>query len=277
MDDDDMTHAASQKVWPFALTRSVNTGFRIVVAPDFLMDDDRQFLLHDVADGDTSDDVVYVREYRGRGSQRLWLLYRVVYLKASDVGLDGEYAMSGPRRTPLIEGVVCRRQPEQPTTLATEELFADVHRTCGEAVQAFFEADIATHPVSRSQALSPPATGRFMTTVEQKPYLAEGSSPTVAFDGRRPSGTNRRSSATTLRSVVFSALGRCTRPRPAGRRARVPVDGPGRMAAGRDRPQSSSETGQPGQAGGSWRRRLGRIAGVIVLALLIVFVIRKLK
>ncbi|MFI2367991.1 hypothetical protein [Streptomyces sp. NPDC018833] len=272
--DDDMTHAEPQKVWPFALTRSVNTGFRIVVAPDFLVDADRQFLLHDVADGDTSDDVVYVREYRGHGSQRLWLLYRVVYLKASDVGLDGEYAMSGPRRTPLIEGVVCRRRPERPTTLATEELFADVHRRCGVAVREFFEADTVTHPVSRSQELSPPATGRSMSTVEQKPYLAEGSSPTAAFDGRRPSGTHPRFSTTALRSAVVSVLGRGPGPASAGRAAGVRVDGPGRASAGRDRPHHGSETGRPRRSLG---RQLARAAAVIVLAVLVVFAIRKLK
>ncbi|WHM40029.1 hypothetical protein [Streptomyces sp. BPTC-684] len=271
--DDDMTHAALQKVWPFALTRSVNTGFRIVVAPDFLVDADRQFLLHDVADGDISDDVVYVREYQGHGSQRLWLLYRVVYLKASDVGLDGEYAMSGPRRTPLIEGVVCRRQPERPTTLATEELFADVHRSCGVAVREFFEADIVTHPVSRSQELSPPASGRSMPTVEQKPYLAEGSTPTTP-EGRRPSGAHARFSATALRSAVSSAFGRGPGPASAGRAAGIRVDGPGRASAGRARPHHSSETGQPRRALG---RQLVRAAAVIVLAVLVVFAIRKLK
>lgn len=277
--DDGMRDAARPRAWPFAITRSVNTGFRIVVAPDFLVDADKQSLLHDVADGEADVNAVYVREYRGGDFQRLWLLYRVVYLKGADVGLDGEYAMSGPRRTPLIEGVVCRERPERPAALATEELFADIHRTCGTAVRVFFKADLGDYPVNRSQELTPPDVGLRMPTSEREPYVA-GRSTVTAPCGRRPTGRPRRYSAAALRSAVFSALGRIRSTAPVGD-AGIHLHGHGRRSPGMGRPQNGSKaqrSGQsrPGRPRGSLGRRLVRAAAVIVFAVLAVFVFRKL-
>lgn len=260
-------------IWPFALTRSVNTGFRIVVAPAFLVDHDKQALLHDAADGEPDEGAVYVREYRQPGSQQLWLLYRVVYLKASDVGLHGEYAMSGPRRTPLIEGVVCR---EQPSHLATKEFFADIHRACARAVRMFFEADVSSHPVSRSQEIVPPLSGLPMPIVELKPYLAEGSIPT-ALDGRRPPGAPGHPSTSWPRFDLFATFGRVRRTAPDRSGAGTPVGHHGRRAAKTDRPHHGSETGRPGKPRRSFGRRLAGAAAVIVLAMLVGFAIRKFK
>ncbi|MGN9814075.1 hypothetical protein ACTMUQ_01865 [Streptomyces sp. SD11] len=270
---DGMKHSepAEVEVWPFAVTRSVNTGFRIVAAPDFLVDEDRYSLLHDVTTGDPTDDSVYRREYRVRGSEPLRLLYRVVYLKASDVGLDGDYAMSGPRRTPLIEGVVCRTPSGPP---ATRELFAEVHSRCGADVRAFFEADSTTHPVSPFPSFAAPGTGETVRVADLDPYLADDPSladapylaegmDSTAPTGRRPSGI-RRLAATAL-SAVLSALGLRT-----GRQAGT-VPGEGGEGAGAPGYARGGGT-SPGPA-----RRLGRAAGAIVLTVLIVLLVRKFK
>ncbi|MET7850149.1 hypothetical protein AB0D78_34135 [Streptomyces avermitilis] len=257
-----MNHSTPVQVWPFALTRSVNTGFRIVAAPDFLVDEGRYSLLHDVTAGDPTDDAVYRREYRVRGSESLCLLYRVVYLKASDVGLDGEYAMSGPRRTPLIEGVVCRTPPKP---AATQELFAEVHRRCAADVRAFFEADTTTHPVSPFPSFDAPETGESVRVVDLDPYLTEGSTET-AREGRRP--TRIRRLATAALSAVLSALG--LRP---GRQAGT-VSGEGGQGVVPPEPARGGGTGHPAP---SRPRRLARAAGAIVLTVLVVLVVRKLK
>ncbi|MEU9784310.1 hypothetical protein AB0H92_25625 [Streptomyces phaeochromogenes] len=257
-----MKHSAPVQVWPFVLTRSVNTGFRIVAAPDFLVDEDRYSLLHDVTAGDPTDDAVYRREYRVRESESLRLLYRVVYLKASDVGLEGEYAMSGPRRTPLIEGVVCRTSPEPP---ATQELFAEVHRRCGADVRAFFEADTTTRPVSPLPSFGAPETGETVRVVDLDPYPMEGSTVTTPWGRHRP---RIRRFATAALSAVLSALGLRT-----GRQAGN-VSGEGGQGLV---PPEPTRGGTTGRAAPGRPRRLARAAGAIVLTLLLVLVIRKLK
>ncbi|MFD3374512.1 MULTISPECIES: hypothetical protein [unclassified Streptomyces] len=260
--DHGMKHSEPVQVWPFALTRSVNTGFRIVAAPDFLVDEDRYSLLHDVTAGDPTDDAVYRREYRVRESESLRLLYRVVYLKASDVGLDGEYAMSGPRRTPLIEGVVCRTSSGPP---ATQELLAEVHRRCGADVRAFFEADTTTRPVSPLPSFGAPETGETVRVVELDPYPMEGSTVTTPW-GRHLSRLRRF--ATAALSAVLSALGLRT-----GRRTGTVSGEGGRGPV----PPEPTRGGTTGQAAPGRSRRLARAAGTIVLTLLLVLVIRKLK
>ncbi|MER5572672.1 hypothetical protein [Streptomyces massasporeus] len=257
-----MKHVAPVQVWPFALTRSVNTGFRIVAAPDFLVDEGRYSLLHDVTAGDPTDDAVYRRECRGRESESLCLLYRVVYLKASDVGLDGEYAMSGPRRTPLIEGVVFRTPPGPS---ATQELFAEVHRRCGTDVRAFFLADSTTHRVSPLSSFDAPETGENVRVLDLDPYITEGSSPT-AREGRHPSRPRRLAAAAL--SAVLSALGLR-----AGRKAGT-VLGEGGQGPVPLEPAHGGGTGHPAPGR---PRRLARAAGAIVLTVLVVLVIRKLK
>ncbi|MET9764109.1 hypothetical protein ABZ016_34490 [Streptomyces sp. NPDC006372] len=271
--DHGMKHSSSVEVWPFALTRSVRTGFRIVAAPDFLVDEHRHSLLHDVTAGDPTEDAVYRREYRGRGSESLFLLYRVVYLKAADVGQDGEYAMSGPRRTPLIEGVVCRTPPGAP---ATQELLADVHRRCRADVRAFFEADTTAHPVSPCPSFAAPETGETLRVVDLDPYLTEPSpsegSTVTAHPGRRPSRIPRIARA--LLSAVLSALGL----RPDRQVADAGDSVPGEGGKNPVSPEQARGGGTGAGHPASGRpRRLARTAGAILLTVLVFLVIRKLK
>ncbi|MEU9253816.1 hypothetical protein AB0D66_18405 [Streptomyces sp. NPDC048270] len=257
-------NTATVGVWPFALTRSVKTGFRVVVAPDFLVDAGSYSLLHDATGGDVDESAVYVREHRGHGTGPLWLLYRVVHLKAADVGLDGEYAMNGPRRTPLVEGIVCRTPPK---SLATQELFAEVHRRCAAEVREFFVADTTTRPVTRSRAFSASATGVALQVVEPAPV--EGS-PLTAVHGRRPSRARRL--ATRLLSAVLRSLG--LRPGRQGASLGSPR-GHGR-GQGPVPSESVPREGTP-RTGPHWPLRAARTAGLIALGVVVVFVIRKFK
>ncbi|MGW1956971.1 hypothetical protein ACWCPI_30175 [Streptomyces sp. NPDC001920] len=270
--DDGMKNSAPVQVWPFALTRSVTTGFRIVAAPDFLMHGGRYALLHDVTAGDPADDAVYRREYRGQGPETLYLLYRVVHLKACDVGLDGEYAMSGPRRTPLVEGIVCRTPPGPS---ATQELFAEVHRRCKADVRAFFEADTTAHPVAPFPSFDAPQTGETVRVVDLDPYVAQDTAWTKDLDegrtstaraGRRTPGVRRL--VTAALSAVLSALGL----RADRQTGTVPGDG----GQGPVRPEPARGSGA-GHHAPSRARRLARAAGAVVLTVLVALVIRKLK
>ncbi|GGQ78616.1 hypothetical protein [Streptomyces pilosus] len=257
-----MKHSAPVHVWPFAITRSVNTGFRVVAAPDFLVDAHRHALLHDVTEGEPTEDAVYRREYRGAGAVPLFLLYRIVHLKAADVGRDGEYAMSGPRRTPLIEGVVCRTPSGPP---ATRELFDEVHRRCVADVRAFFDADTAARPVTPCPSFEAPETGETLRIEDLDPY-PKAVSTLPPFRAPRPSWLRRLVPA--VLSALRSALGLRTGRQPAGRRGAAP--GAGGKVAG-----SSSEP--PGEGGKGPGRRLARTAGAVVLSALIAFLVRKLK
>ncbi|PJE99532.1 hypothetical protein CUT44_03165 [Streptomyces carminius] len=180
------TAASGPRVWPFVITRSVRTGFRIVVAPDFLLDVGQHHLLADVASGEVSDEVVYLREYRDKGDDSLWLLYRIGYLRGADIGREEEYVLHGSRRTPLIEGVVCRTRPDFD---ATGELLTRVHRTCAEAVRSFFEADSEDHPVHGGAEFGVPeagrGAGRALPVEEQGPYHS-GRNIQAALQGRHP-------------------------------------------------------------------------------------------
>lgn len=261
---DGMSRLAPVPVWPFAITRSVNTGFRVVAAPDFLVDANLHALLHDVTAGDATDDAVYRREYRGKRAEPLFLLYRVVCLKAADVGRDGEYAMSGPRRTPLIEGVVSRTLPGP---AATRELFADVHRLCVADLRAFFETDTAGHPVTGRPSFDAPTTGEPLRIVDLDPYPEEASK---APRGRRPKRLRRLVAA--VLSAVRSALGRRTGRPHAGRREGVPGEG-GKVAG----PPSGPAGDGAGPSAPARPRRPARTAGAVVLSVLIALIIRKLK
>lgn len=171
----------THRAWPFAITRSVRTGFRIVVAPDFLVEAKQHSLLADAAGGEVSDEVVYRREYHDRGAERLWLLYRVVYLKKEDVGLGDEFDRRD-RRTPLIEGLVLRTRPGFE---ATGELFALVHEACLSTVREFYLEDSGTFPVHRSEELPEvPDTGQPLRIKDQAPYVSERNLE-AALPGRR--------------------------------------------------------------------------------------------
>lgn len=160
---------AARHSWPFTITRAVRTGFTIVVAPDFLVDADRHHLLADVAGGEVSQEHVYLREYRDRGSVRLWLLYRVVYLTKEDVGGDEGFDAQN-RRTPLIEGVVCRTRPDFDVT---DELFTRVHELCGPTVWAFYTKDSESFPVKPAPPFGAPTSGYVLRIVQQDPYVSE--------------------------------------------------------------------------------------------------------
>ncbi|MFF9899253.1 hypothetical protein [Streptomyces longispororuber] len=207
--------------WPFAITRSVDTGFHVVVAPDFLVSCNLHHLLSDVAAGQAAEDTAYLREYRDRGNLRLWVLYKVSHLRGADVGLDSEYALHGSRRTPLVEGMVCLDRPQPPT----DGLFDWVHEVCAAPVKAFFTADSDDHPVSSSAYAEPPATGTALRVAEADPYRSERNLQ-AALPGRRP--PSARPSPPVTRAV------------PAGHRqdAADPGTGPGRhgrVEAGRCR------------------------------------------
>ncbi|MFH8746844.1 hypothetical protein ACH4GK_15905 [Streptomyces rimosus] len=234
----------TQEVWPFAITRSVNTGFRIVVAPGFLVLYDQHHLLADVAGGDVSDEHVYLREYRDHGTQSLWLLYRVVYLLGADVGQDGEFALHGSRRTPLVEGVVCRDRPSG----ATGELFETVRRNCAEPLRLFFTSDSGTYPVHPSEPVEAVLDDGSPLRVEEEPAYRSERNVQAALQGRRhPPATSWHVGRDGVRAGT------------AGERAaaRRPGDGrTGAAAAG-----AGADRGRG--AGARLRRRVGGPARVI--------------
>ncbi|MGW6054426.1 hypothetical protein [Streptomyces sp. NPDC055189] len=173
--------ATKGSAWPFAITRSVDTGFHIVVAPDFLIACNLHHLLSDVASGEAAEATAYLREYQDRGHRGLWVLYRVGYLRGSHLGSDADYVLHGGRRTPLVEGIVCVERPGPPT----DDLFDWVHGICAEPVRAFFTADSDTHPVCPSAGAEPPATGTALHMIEAGPYHSERNLQ-VALTGHRP-------------------------------------------------------------------------------------------
>ncbi|MEU5399130.1 hypothetical protein ABZ348_07510 [Streptomyces sp. NPDC005963] len=174
-------HIEHGAAWPFAITRSVKTGFRIVVAPDFLVDAEQHHLLSDAAGGTVSEDVVYRREFRDRGAVRLWLLYRVVYLRGGDVGLDDDFDRH-TRRTPLIEGVVYRSGPGPE---ATDAFFTLLHELCLPTIRAFYLEDSSSFPLYRSLPIAAAGTGRTLRVEAQTPYLSERNVQ-AALRGRHP-------------------------------------------------------------------------------------------
>ncbi|MEU4492138.1 hypothetical protein AB0F96_01435 [Streptomyces sp. NPDC023998] len=235
-------------VWPFAITRSVDTGFHIVVAPDFLVACDLHHLLSDVVAGEAAEGIAYLRQYRDRGTRRLWVLYRVGHLRGADVGLNTEYALHGTRRTPLVEGVVCDEEgrPPQPT----DDFFDWIHGACAESVRAFFTADSGTHPVCASEGAKPPDTGTALRVVEETPYRSERNLQ-VALAGHHPSPPRFASPA--------------ARPVRSSSREGVAAAGPGTARGER------VDVDRGGHAGCVRRvrlaRRLALAAGVVALGL----------
>jgi hypothetical protein len=172
---------AEGSAWPFAITRSVDTGFHIVVAPDFLIACNLHHLLSDVVSGEAAEATAYLRQYQDRGRLGLWVLYRVDYLRGADVGSEGEYVLHGSRRTPLVEGIVCVGRPGS----STDDLFDWIHRICAEPVKAFFTADSDIHPVCPSAGAEPPVTGTALRVVEENTYRSERNLQ-VALTGHHP-------------------------------------------------------------------------------------------
>ncbi|MFI0724264.1 hypothetical protein [Streptomyces sp. NPDC021224] len=197
--------SSCRRAWPFVITRAVRTGFTIVVAPDFLADVRRHSLLGDVAGGEVSQEHAYLREYRDQGSVRLWLLYRVVYLTKQDVGGDDSFEAMN-RRAPLIEGVVCRTEPEFD---ATEELFTRVHELCGPAVRDFYTEDSDTFPVRPWGPLDPQVSGHALRIVRKGPYVSERNLQ-AALRGPhpRPLGTPAPAVPTPVPAAGPAGLGR---------------------------------------------------------------------
>lgn len=187
-------------VWPFAITRAVTAGFQVVVAPGFLVEHDAHYLLADAAGGEVSQDNAYLREFRDRDGRRLWLLYRVVHLKGSDVGRQGEYAMHGARRTLLVEGAVCTERPGG----ATEGLFARVRRACADPVREFFVEDSESYQVHKSEPIAVEPGGTPVRTVEQPAYRSERNLQT-ALAGCRPGPRERASDAAVPAAAATDA------------------------------------------------------------------------
>ncbi|MEV5597142.1 hypothetical protein [Streptomyces sp. NPDC052496] len=238
------TPGPTQEFWPFAITRSVHTGFRIVVAPGFLVRYDQHHLLADVTGGDVSDDHVYLREYRDQGTLSLWLLYRVVYLRGADVGQGGEFALHGSRRTPLVEGVVCRNRPSG----ATGELFGTVRRVCAEPLRLFFTSDSGTYPVHPSEPVDAVPGDGSPLRVEEEPAYRSARNVQAALQGRRhPPATSWSVGHDGVR--VGTARERVTARRPGDSRT-------GAAAAGADADRGRG-------AGARLRRRVGGPARVV--------------
>ncbi|MFF7467370.1 hypothetical protein [Streptomyces sp. NPDC008092] len=167
--------------WPFVITRTASHDFQVVVAPRFLADTRTHGLLTSVAGGEVSDDSAYLREYRDRSGNSLWLLYRVVYLTGADVGQDVEYVRNHGRRTPLMEGVVRRDRPR--TDEATRELFQLVHGLYADVVKDFHDADSDTFGVRPADEVRVPARGALLPCVTQDTYHSQRSIQ-AALSGR---------------------------------------------------------------------------------------------
>jgi hypothetical protein len=122
--------------WPFLISRGRDTGYRTIVAPDFLCNLGRRGLLLEVAGGDIREgDVATYRAILGQGTNvgDLSVVYRTIPARGTDIDIEGDLLRDRQgRRIALVEGVVLRgRQP------AVDVRSGDLERTHHAVIAAF--------------------------------------------------------------------------------------------------------------------------------------------
>ncbi|MFE7189715.1 hypothetical protein [Kitasatospora sp. NPDC057541] len=176
--------APRRTAWPFAIVCTPTGGFAVAAAPDVLVARRQTALLGDSASGEPGDHA-YLREVTGSDGATLWLLYRVVPLKAAEVGQPGEWARSGSRAAPLTEGVVLL---ERPARAPGAEYFDAVHERVGGAVREYFLADDPKRPARPFPGTTnDPAEGEPLRLVVLDRMTRE--EPLHVADVRFPAGT----------------------------------------------------------------------------------------
>jgi hypothetical protein len=108
------------RAWPYAVTRSVTSGYQAIVAPGFLADAGLAYVLEYASRQETPEsDAVTVREVLGATHEPLSLAYRVLEARADRYGLGGEEVLEdgAGRAIRIFEGLVLRLPAERVSSI----------------------------------------------------------------------------------------------------------------------------------------------------------------
>ncbi len=149
------------KTWPFLVSRNAVFDYRVVVAPQYMIDNKVTSLLAKAAGGDVTQSMsaihreVYHPNLEGGASS---LIFRIIEANTQYIGLEGNEALKDQYGRPilLIEGFVVREQISIDPIVVTEDDLLNAHRSMQEDFQTFWHETSSTPTVRPSRPLSLP-------------------------------------------------------------------------------------------------------------------------
>lgn len=122
------------KAWPFLVSRNRTSGYKVVVAPNFMVESGQSNLLANLVVGEPTQKPVY-REVNLPTLGSMSIVYRVVYARGNQALLDDEFG----RPILWIEGLVFREKVGNYDI--TEQLLDKARLQTNNAFQEFWNSD----------------------------------------------------------------------------------------------------------------------------------------
>ena len=142
------------EAWPFLVSRNRKFGYRTVVAPQFLYDQNLSGILAETAGGDVTErGHANYREIQGPGFGQITLIFRVVRARENHIGLDSNVELVDQHGRPidLIEGIVLKGKAWEPAV--TNNDLQHAHEQIEEAYREFWNNTISLPTVQPSTSI----------------------------------------------------------------------------------------------------------------------------
>jgi tetratricopeptide (TPR) repeat protein len=152
----------SIEAWPFLVSRNATFDYRVVVAPQYMIDNKASSLLAKAAGGDVTKPMSAICREVSHPNPEVGdstLIFRIVEANNEHIGLEGNEALKDHygRTIRLIEGFVVRRQlADSDEIVVTEDDLLDAHRSMQKDYQTFWYETDSTPPVRHSMPLDLP-------------------------------------------------------------------------------------------------------------------------
>lgn len=146
------------EAWPFLVSRNAVFDYRVVVAPQYMIDNKVTSLLAKAAGGDvTQPKSAIYREVRHSNPEvgTSSIIFHITEANTQYIGLEGNEALKDQYGRPilLIEGFVVRGQD---TLVVTEDDLLNAHRSMQEDFQTFWNETSSTPTVRPSRPFNLP-------------------------------------------------------------------------------------------------------------------------
>ncbi len=201
--------------WPFLVGRSRTLGHRLLVVPRFIQERRAGWLLLDAAGGDASaPGTALYREVRGSPVGDLTLVFRVVPMRGTDVGLPGLETLRDEhgRLIEVVEGLVLQGRTTDVRVSGAD--LDRVHREVARTYRQFWHSDEREFEASPAGPLSV-ALGEGTVPLRLQPRAplvlqpvvdasATGRAPAEPHPSPAPAGRGR---SRRSRRVVLAAVG----------------------------------------------------------------------
>src|SRR6516162_11648312 len=194
--------ALDASVWPFLVTRGRSVPYRIVLAPQFLIESDRTALLiRATGESGGAEKGIFKREVNDSRTGKFVVIFRIVPAVPALVGQQGDILKDDRSRAiHLTEGIVTAK----PGMMISESIFERVHLAVVGAFRAFWDSDDRYAETEPSRPLD------LDGLPADEPAIAPGKLPPIHYPGETAEKSaagqsEQQSSARPVRDGVMAA------------------------------------------------------------------------